>query len=61
MSAITVTDGYFYKCQRCGFEWPGRKLEKPGEKGGVTHPRNCPGCKTAMWERPKTKQVKKDV
>ena len=31
------------KCERCGYEWKPR----------VSNPRNCPGCKSASWDKPK--------
>lgn len=36
------------KCKRCGWEWIPRSERKP---------RQCPGCKTALWDRARMRKV----
>ena len=44
MTTTEVTTEKFYfpcKCLQCGYEWM------------AYHPKNCPGCHTSYWNRPK--------
>jgi hypothetical protein len=36
-------------CVRCGYCWEPRIVGRP---------RNCPGCKSPMWDKPKGKVVR---
>ena len=43
-----------YHCDRCGFRWSTR--DGTG-KWADTDPKNCPKCRSRLWNRPKKRQL----
>jgi len=42
---------YFWKCERCGYEWLSRT------EGA--EPSGCPNCKSPYWNKPRIRNLKK--
>ena len=45
----------YWRCLRCGHEWPARKF---GEDGRPIPPKTCPNkkCRSPYWNRPRMKE-----